>query len=82
VTEDEKQLSIEERDERVREILADLDKKTGLRVDLSLWHWRLDQLADGLLYLYQGEDDKDRALKIGFAAIDIARTVKQTTISP
>ena len=75
---EEKQFSIEERDERVQEILADLNKKTGFKVDPKLWDGRLMELANGLLYIYQDEEDKDRALKIGFAAIDIARTVKAT----
>ena len=77
---EEKQFSLEERDQCVLEILENLAKKTGFRVDLSLWDGRLDQLANGLLYLYVGEEDKEQALAVGFAAIDIARAVKQTTI--
>ena len=76
----EEQFSIEERDQCVLEILENLAKKTGFRVDVRLWDGRLDQLAEAMLVLYQGEEDKEQALALGFAAIDIARTVRQTTL--
>ena len=45
-------------------------------VDLNFWDGRLDQLAEGLLYLYAGEEDKEQALAIGFAAMDLSKRVR------